>query len=214
MIGLAAVQPEQVADLGAQPGVPPGTSREDWAAAATSMVNWVSARRRSLAVPAELSRAACWRRLSISSGRARSAASRAAVPETALRWSPSSRISWVPQLAQPPRQRLAGIGRRNADEGAATAAPARDHQALVPEDGEGLAQGHRRDPELLGQLGLGRQPLAVEEEAQPDGLAEAGRHVLGPAGRRRVGAQDGAGGGRRQAHGGRCLRHSDPPFDP
>ena len=68
-------------------------SRGDWAAAAISMWIRASARRRSLSVPAARSRPTCSRSVATSPGSARCAASRAAVPATAARWSPMSRSS-------------------------------------------------------------------------------------------------------------------------
>ena len=60
------------------------------------------------------------------------------------------------------------------DDGAAGAAAARRHQAGLAQRGDRVAQGGPADLEPLGELALGRQPLARPEDPQPDG----GREVL------------------------------------
>ena len=60
------------------------------------------------------------------------------------------------------------------DDGAAAApAPGRD-QAGVAQRGDRLAQGVARDAEPLGEVALGRQLLADDEDPEPDG----GRELL------------------------------------
>ena len=81
-----------------------------------------------------------------------------------------------------PRASPRGPGRRglpSASGGSWTTkvpAAAAAHRRQVPglhERGDGLAQGRARDPELLGQLALGRQPDPRPEDAQTDRRAEA-----------------------------------------
>ena len=74
------------------------------------------------------------------------------------------------ELAKPLHQPLEDVGRR-LDKGAAATTPPGGDQALLPQDGQCLAQGDRRDTQLLRELCLGRELLAVEDEAETDGLA-------------------------------------------
>ncbi len=112
---------------------------------------------------------------------ARVAASRAAAPETALCSSVRSRSVADGHRPQPVAERAELRGGRPSDEGAAGPAATGLHQALLAEHGEGLAQRHRGDAELGGELRLGREPLAVSEQAELYRLADAEHDLLRPA---------------------------------
>ena len=93
------------------------------------------------------------------------------------------RAAPVGQLAQrAARRRLAAQderrGRVVAHERAAGAAAPRLHEPRSAQDLQRLAQRHRRDAELSGQLDLARQALARREHAGADGLAEAAHDLL------------------------------------
>ena len=112
---------------------------------------------------------------------ARVAASRAAAPETALCSSVRSRSSPTAHRPQPVAEQAERRGGRPSDERAAGPAAAGLHQALLAEHGEGLAQRHRGDAELRGELRLGRELLAVGEQAELYRLADAEHDLLRPA---------------------------------
>jgi hypothetical protein len=56
--------------------------------------------------------------------------------------------------------------------------------AALHESGEGLPQGRARDPQLLGQIALGREPVAGGQQPEPDRGAEPLHRLL--EGRRRL----------------------------
>ena len=68
-------------------------------------------------------------------------------------------------------------GRGQYERAAVPAAPAL-HQALVLEHLQHLAQGDPADPQPLGQLALGRQPLAAGDQAQPYDLEDLLQRLL------------------------------------
>ena len=110
-----------------------------------------------------------------SSASARSAASAAASPETARRQSVSSRSSAAR------RGRGAGDERARrilAHERAPVAPAPRLDEAGLAQDLQRLAQRHRRDAELRGELDLARQPLARRQDARTDRLAQAPHDLL------------------------------------
>ena len=127
---------------------------------------------------AAASRSRISRSRAISLAEARSAASRAAVPATAAWTSPSSRRSVLPSSRSRPRDSSV----RASSEARTKLPPPRprrvSHQAAGPQIGQRLAQGHRRDVEHGGQLGLGRQLLAVDDHAERDRAAQPADHRL------------------------------------
>ena len=111
----------------------------------------------------------------------------------------------VGQLAQrAARRRLAAGhergGRIVAHERAAGAAAPRLHEARLAQDLQRLAQRHRRDAELRGELDLARQPLAGRQHARADRLAEAAHDLLDRALRLQRRERDVAGGGTSLEH--------------
>jgi len=95
------------------------------------------------------------------------------------------------QGAEPLDEPFDPVGWSRHHRAAAPSAAGAD-QVLPAQHLEGLAQGHGRHTEVFRQPGLGRQTLAVEDQAQPDRLTQPVRHDVGAAtgaGRRR---QDGA----------------------
>ncbi len=85
--------------------------------------------------------------------------------------------------AQPCPEPVVGGDLGQGDEAAAAATPAGGDQALLPQRHERLPQGDRGDAEVSGQFGLAGELLAVGEEAQLYGVAEAAddRVHTGPA---------------------------------
>ncbi len=63
-------------------------------------------------------------------------------------------------------------------EGPTTAATARLDVACLAQDRKGLAQGHRGNAELPGEVGFRRQPLAHLKDSEPDRLAESEHGLL------------------------------------
>ena len=109
------------------------------------------------------------------------------------------RASPVGQLAQRTARRRLAVederGRRVvAHERAAGAAAARLDEAGLAQDLQRLAQRHRRDAELRGELELARQPLAGRQHAGADRLAEAAHDLLDGALRLQRSERDVAGG--------------------
>ena len=109
---------------------------------------------------------------------ARSAASAAASPEMARRQSVSSRNSL--RVGGSPASTSAAGGSSRTKEPPLRPA-ARLDEAGVAQDLQRLAQRHRCDAELGGELELARQPLAGREHACADGLAEAPDDLLDSA---------------------------------
>ena len=129
---------------------------------------------------------------------ARAAASLAAAPDTANCSSIRSRSVLVGHAAQPIAQRGDRRRRRPPDERAAGPAAPGLHQALLAQRGEGFAQRHGGDAELRGELGLGRQLLTVDEQAELYRLAHPLHDLVRPPGR---------GEGRDQRYGVPTVRH-------
>ncbi len=75
--------------------------------------------------------------------------------------------------AQPRPEPVVGGDLGERDEAAAAPAPAGGDQALLSEGHERLAQGHRRHTELSCQIALAGELLAVGEETQLYGVADA-----------------------------------------
>lgn len=83
----------------------------------------------------------------------------------------------------PPQFVLAARVRLRQHEGPAVASAPRLHEPLVLQYLQNLAQRHPTDPEPLGQLPLGRQPLAPRHQPEPHHLEDLFQRLLEPVAR-------------------------------
>src|SRR5215470_12886103 len=102
------------------------------------------------------------------------------------------------ELAKPLHEWLKDVGRRLDERASAASAPSND-EALFPQDGQRLSQRDCRDAELLGELCLGRKLFTVEDESEPDRLAQSTLDHVHSSGRVRGRREDSSRGNRREA---------------